>query len=176
MKELKYPIGQYEPNKYPNESLLASWISEITGFPKEITKLTINLTPEQLTWCYRPDGWSIKQLVHHCADSHLNSIIRFKLALTEEKPEIRPYYEDRWAKLPDSRDDNIKPSLALITALHHKWVIILENLTAEQLKLEYIHPEHGSVFNLAETIGSYAWHCRHHLAHINLALEFKGKY
>ena len=174
MNPLKYPVGQYEPNKNSDDQLLAEWIHEIESFPSKITALTTNLSREELAWKYRPGGWSIKQLVHHCADSHLNSIIRFKLALTEELPEIRPYYEDRWAELPDSLDDDIGPSLDLIHALHGKWVILLKSLTDTDLKKQFVHPEHGATFNLAETIGNYAWHCRHHLAHIKLALESNG--
>ena len=176
MNELKFPIGPYTANKNPDENTLSIWLKVIELFPQNIIALTTNLNPEELNWRYRPEGWTIKQLVHHCADSHLNSIIRFKLALTEDMPKVRPYYEDRWAELPDALDDNIEPSLDLIKALHHKWLILLKSLTKEQLKKEFVHPEHGATFNLAETIGNYAWHCRHHLAHIELAIEAKGKW
>ena len=104
----------------------------------------------------------------------MNSIIRFKLALTEDSPAIRPYFEDRWAMLPDSLDADISYTLMLLKGLHKKWGILLRSLTEKQLQREFIHPEHGTKFNLAENIGMYAWHCNHHLAHINNLKERKG--
>ena len=106
----------------------------------------------------------------------MNSFIRFKLALTEDMPIIKPYYEDRWAELIDSKDDDISYSLNLLSGLHKKWIILLKSLTDKQMRLEFIHPEHGEKFNLAETIGNYAWHCNHHLAHIKNAIDSNGKY
>ena len=176
MDELRYPVGTYEPVMDPDKATLNAWISEIKLFPKHIIELTSELSNEELQWRYRPGGWNIKQLVHHCADSHLNSIIRFKLALTEDSPEIRPYYEDRWAELADANDDNIRPSLDLIRALHRKWVMMLKSLSEEQLGRQFVHPEYGKKYSLAETIGNYAWHCRHHLAHIKLALQDRGQH
>jgi hypothetical protein len=175
-QKLKFPIGEYVPNKNPNKDLINEWISDIETFPNQIKNLTANLSTEKLNWSYRPNGWNIKQVVHHCSDSHINSFIRFKLALTEDKPTIKPYFEDRWAELTDSQDNNIEHSLQLINGLHKKWVILLKSLTDEELKLEFIHPEHGKKFNLAETIGVYSWHCKHHLAHIKNAIESEGKY
>jgi hypothetical protein len=112
-------------------------------------------------------------VVHHCADSHMNSIIRFKLTLTEDDPEIRPYYEGRWAELVDGKDDDISYSLQLITAVHSKWVKLLKGLKPNDLERNFIHPEHGQAFSIAENIGIYAWHCNHHLTHIELALKSK---
>ena len=176
LQKLKFPIGEYQPNKKPSADLLEKWIREIEEFPSKLKHLTKNIQPEKLNWKYRPSGWSVKQVIHHCADSHMNSIIRFKLALTEETPTIRPYYEDRWAELIDSRDNHIEDSIKILTGLHKKWGILLRNLTKEQLDLEFIHPEHGQTFNLAETIGNYAWHCNHHLAHVKNGIESGGKY
>ncbi|MEQ9187824.1 MAG: putative metal-dependent hydrolase [Cryomorphaceae bacterium] len=175
-EELKYPIGKYKAVKQPDPSLLDTWINDIESFPSELEALVSNASAEALNWKYRPDGWKVKQVVHHCADSHLNSISRFKLAMTEDVPTIRPYYEARWAELLDSHDDDLSASLAFLKALHHKWVGLLRGLTKEQLQLEYFHPEHGKRFNLAETVGSYAWHCRHHLAHVKNGLASFGKY
>ena len=106
----------------------------------------------------------------------MNSLIRFKLTLTEETPLIRPYFEDRWANLNDSLSDEIAESIMLLKGLHKKWVRLLKSLTKEQLKMEYVHPEYGQQYNLAETIGQYAWHCNHHLAHIENGINSKGKY
>ena len=176
LEQLKYPIGIYNPIKEPSETQLNHWIEEIESFPERILNLTRQLTTEQLQWRYRPEGWSIKQVVHHCADSHLNSIMRFKLALTEDKPTIRPYYEDRWAELVDGNYDDLSTTLFFIEALHAKWVKLLRSLNTEDLGRVYVHPEHKAEFNLAETVGNYAWHGNHHMAHIENALKFKGNF
>ena len=174
--QLKFPIGEYNPPKEINPQHVSDWIQSIESFPKKVKELTQHLTIEQKNWRYRPNGWKIKQVVHHCADSHINSITRFKLAVTEDNPTIRPYYEDRWAELIDSHDDNLEDSLMLLTGLHNKWVKLLKNFSATDLKKEFIHPEHGRKFVLDEAIGMYAWHCNHHLAHIKQGLDAKGKF
>ena len=174
--KLKFPIGEYNPPNTINQEHINDWIASIEAFPGKVKKLTQNLTIEQKNWKYRPDGWKIKQVVHHCADSHINSITRFKLAVTEENPKIRPYYEDRWAELIDSHDDDLEDSLMLLTGLHNKWVKLLKSFSSTDLKKEFIHPEHGRKFVLDEAIGMYAWHSNHHLAHIEQALDAGGKY
>ena len=176
IERLKFPIGRYIPNKNPDEELLKSWINDIENFPKRVEQLTNGASKEKLNWKYRPDGWTVKQVIHHCADSHMNSIIRFKLALTEDTPTIRPYYEDRWANLNDSLTDDISESLILLSGLHKKWTRLLKSLTKDELKLEFIHPAHGLKFNISENIGNYAWHCNHHLAHIRNGIDSSGKY
>ncbi len=176
LQQLKFPIGEYVSNTNISKALLNSWIQDIEGFPSKVEQLTENSTIAQLNWKYRPEGWTVKQVIHHCADSHMNSIIRFKLALTEERPKIRPYFEDRWAELTDSQDDNISDSITLLKGLHKKWVVLLRDLSEEALQREFIHPEHGKRFNLADNIGVYAWHCNHHLAHIKNGLMTNGKY
>ena len=176
LDKLKYPIGKYTPNKAPGDQQLQQWINEIEHFPSKVEELTRGISVETLNWKYRPDGWTIKQVIHHCADSHMNSIIRFKLALTEDTPAIRPYYEDKWARLTDSLSDDIEDSLTLLKALHKKWILLLKGLSKEDLKREFIHPEYGTKINLAQNIGIYAWHCRHHLAHIRSGINSEGKY
>ena len=175
IKALKYPIGIYQPNKNPDNATLDYWISQIDAFPSLLVKETQNLDIEALNWRYRPGGWTIKQVVHHCADSHLNSILRFKLALTEDSPTIKPYNEASWAKLEDGQYNDLSVSLKFIEALHAKWVKLLRTLSKEDLQRIFVHPEHGETFNLAETIGSYAWHGNHHLAHIKNAKKYQGK-
>lgn len=170
MEHLKYPVGKFTKPENIDKITLEKWIKEIEDFPAALEELTQGLTSEQLQFRYRPGGWTIKQVVHHCADSHMNSIIRFKLALTEDAPTIRPYFEDRWAELPDGLDDNISDSIFIIKGVHGRWIKLLNNLTAEELNRTFIHPEHGKVFTLKENIGIYAWHGRHHLGHIRLAL------
>jgi len=168
--QLRYPIGKFSKWKITGDAVLEKWISDIESFSEKLDDLTRDLTVEQLQLRYRPEGWTIKQVVHHCADSHMNSIIRFKLALTEDTPKIRPYFEDRWAKLVDGQDDNINDSMILIKALHRKWGVLLRSLTEADLNREFIHPEHGKRFTLRENIAIYAWHGEHHLAHIRQAL------
>ena len=175
LEKLKYPVGLYEPNKNPTDSEKACWINVIASFPDKVHTLVGDISNEQLNWKYRPEGWSVRQVIHHCVDSHMNALIRFKLALTEDCPTIRPYFEDRWARLIDHEAD-VSGSLNILRDLHDKWCIILNALTAEDLKREFIHPQYGQKFNLAETIGNYAWHCRHHLAHIKNGLYSEGKY
>lgn len=173
---MKYPIGKFEKPTNIGQELIAQWIGDIETFPKRLRVLVEGLSVEELNWNYRPDGWSIKQVVHHCSDSHLNSIIRFKWALTEDTPTIKAYFEDRWAELADSKDDDLTLSLNLIDGLHAKWVRILRSLTADQLERTFFHPESQRHIGLKENIGIYAWHCNHHLAHIEQALAAKGKY
>lgn len=175
MEELKYPIGKYQaPGAYTPE-ILSQWISDIEQFPKLLRAEVTGLDSIKLSWRYRPDGWSIQQLVHHCADSHLNSQTRFKLALTEDRPAIKPYLEDRWALLADVKAP-VEWSLDFLDALHRKWVYLLQNLTPADLDKEYFHPERNAYLTLKWTIGLYSWHGRHHLAHVKLAKQAAGKY
>ncbi|EPR66885.1 YfiT family bacillithiol transferase [Cyclobacterium qasimii] len=176
IQKLKFPIGEYIPNKNPSSDLIALWISEIEDFPARVQDLTRNISVEKLNWRYRPGGWKVKQVIHHCSDSHMNSLIRFKLTLTENHPTIKPYFEDKWAELIDSQDNDISYSLKLLNGLHEKWGVLLRSLSNEQMSLEYTHPVHGEKFNLAETIGNYAWHCNHHLGHIKNGIASNGKY
>jgi len=173
---LKFPIGEFTKPNHINNHQISNWIADIECFPNKIKQLTNDLSVEQLNWQYRPEGWTIKQVVHHCADSHMNCIIRFKLALTEASPTIRPYYEDRWANLIDGTDDNLEDTLSLLKGLHAKLGKLLRNLSQEDLSKTFVHPEHGKHFRLDENIGVYAWHCNHHLAHIQQAINHKGKF
>lgn len=176
LEQLKFPIGLFTPPEFIDTEIIKHWITSIEVFPSRVEALILTLSIKQLHWKYRPNGWCIKQVIHHCADSHLNSLIRFKLALTEESPTIRPYWEDRWAELPDSLNDDLSATLLLLKGLHQKWVFLLKQLSEEDLKREFVHPEHGKRFSLKENIGIYAWHCNHHLAHIEQAIKAKGSY
>ncbi len=176
IEQLKYPVGKFTKPTPITSSHLQHWTDTIGAFPEAVATLTRSLSQQELNWTYRPGGWTIKQVVHHCADSHMNSMMRFKLALTEESPSIRPYHEDRWAELPDSLDDDISNALNLLKGLHGKWVKLISALSDADLQKTYVHPEHGKSFTLAETIGTYDWHCRHHLAHIQLALDHQGRF
>ena len=173
---LKYPIGEFIKPENIDSEILDTWINDLERFPETLVSLTKDLTIDQLLWSYRPGGWNIKQVVHHCADSHINSIIRFKLALTEDIPTIRTYHEDRWAKLIDCNDNNLDDTILLLKGLHAKLCNLLRSLTAEDLCKQFIHPDHVNRIRLDENIGIYAWHSNHHLAHIRQALKFKGQF
>ncbi len=166
LEKLRFPIGKFIAPPTLDEQVLNLFIKDIESFPERLKKETIHLSDEQLNTPYRPQGWTIRQVVHHCADSHMNSLIRFKLALTEEKPTIKPYWEDRWAELADSKTMPIEPSLMLLQGLHQRWTVLLRSLGENDLHKSFIHPEHGKEFRLDANIGVYAWHCNHHLAHI----------
>lgn len=166
LEQLKYPIGKFEHHGIITSDILAKWISAISTFPKRLMDEVNQLTNIQLDTEYRPGGWTIRQVVHHCADSHMNSLTRLKLALTEDQPTIKPYFEERWADLADTKHMPIEPSLLMIEGIHIRWTVLLNNLTDEQLGKTFIHPTDGKIFRIDENIGLYAWHCNHHLAHI----------
>ena len=166
IEQLKYPIGKFIQPSVITAVEINNWIDIIREFPSRLRKEVESLNVEDLQKTYRPNGWTIAQVVHHLADSHINSFIRFKLALTEEKPTIKPYYENLWAELPDSKDYPIADSLKLLEGLHGRWVYLLRNLSIEEWDKEFIHPESGKTISLKTNLGIYAWHCEHHLAHI----------
>lgn len=163
---LRYPIGDFNPKKNYSPQEVNQYIDTIDMYPKKLTDAVKNLTEKQLDTPYRDGGWTIRQVVHHVVDSHMNSYIRFKLTLTEEKPTIKPYFEDRWAELPEAKSAPIGLSLPLLEVLHKRWVVMLRNITPEQLKRKFHHPESNKDTALDELIHLYAWHCSHHLAHI----------
>ncbi|MDB5272915.1 MAG: hypothetical protein JWO58_1282 [Chitinophagaceae bacterium] len=169
----KFPIGEFHAPAILTSDLLNGYIHDISSFPLRLKEAVAGLSDQQLDTPYRPDGWTIRQVVHHCADSHMNSLIRFKLALTEDQPTIKPYYEERWAELADSKKLDISPSLLLLEGLHRRWTVLLNALTKEELSRTFVHPEHGKIFRLDENIGVYAWHCNHHLAHITTLKKSK---
>ena len=167
LEKLKYPIGKFTVPSPITSSLLTEWIKILEDFPPQLTKLVSKLNDQQLDTPYRPGGWTVRQVVHHLADSHLNSYLRFKWALTESKPVIKMYYEDRWAELHDGRTAPILLSLYLLTSLHAKWVFLLKTLSPNEFQHTFINPESNREISLAEATGIYAWHCVHHFAHIN---------
>lgn len=171
--KLKYPIGEFKKPEVITATHITQWIAAIEALPKAIEKSTKNLNDTELNYQYRPKSWTIRQVVHHCADSHINSILRFKLALTEDTPTIKPYLESEFAKLIDYAQP-IDASTAILKGVHHKLGILLKHLSTEDLQKAFVHPEHGKRFSLAENIGIYAWHSNHHLAHIKQALKYKG--
>lgn len=175
-EKLKYPIGKFiKPDRDSlTKELLEKYIAEIEIFPSRLRSEVENLTDEQLGAQYRPNGWTIRQVVNHCADSHINGFVRFKLTLTEEKPIVKPYFEERWAELIDSKAIPIEPALKMLEGLHQRWTILLKSLKEEQLKRSFIHPENEREISLEETISLYAWHGNHHLAHITTLKKIKN--
>jgi uncharacterized damage-inducible protein DinB len=164
LNELRYPIGRFSPPAGSLPDLRAAHIQTVRLLPERLRAAVSGLSNAQLDTPYREGGWTVRQVVHHLADSHANAFIRCKLALTEEWPTIKPYDEAAWANLADSRLP-IDGSLALIGALHERWVALLESLTEEDFQKGYIHPERGRQ-TLAEALAMYDWHSRHHTAHI----------
>jgi hypothetical protein len=165
MEELKYPIGKYQPQPFSAKQL-EQWITDIKYLPNHLENAVINMDEHQLETPYRPDGWTVKQLVHHVADSHMNAYIRFKLGLTENNPTIKPYEEGEWALLNDSKIIPINVSLTLLFALHARWVAVLENIKEDEWNRPVFHPEQKKEITLWHLLGMYAWHSLHHTAHI----------
>jgi uncharacterized damage-inducible protein DinB len=167
-ESLRYPAGRLTPPQTITPSMTTSWIQEIAQLPERLRQTVNSLSDEQLDTPYRPDGWTARQVVHHIADSHLNSYIRFKWALTEDKPLIKAYDEKAWAELPEARTADVGLSLDLIDALHRRWVVMLKNLSPADLARSFIHPESGKEIPLGRMLALYAWHGRHHMGHIQL--------
>lgn len=166
LEKLKYPIGKFiAPDNYSPDYILSK-IEDISSFPERLKKEVINLTEEQLNTPYRPGGWTVKQLIHHCAESHMNCFIRIKWALTEDNPIIKAYHEDLWAELPDNLTMPIQPTLSLLEGLHFRLAYIMKNLSKSDLEKTFIHPENSAIVSIKQIIGTYAWHGNHHLAHI----------
>ncbi len=168
--DLRYPIGKYEPRPFSAEQK-EEWLNDIKFLPRLLENSIINLDEAQLATPYRDGGWTVKQLVHHIADSHLNAYIRFKLGLTQDNPTICAYDEKVWAELDDVKKVPINISLTLLHALHIRWYEAIRNLTDEQWNRTYIHPEHNKTFTLWHLLGVYAWHSKHHVAHITSLRE-----
>lgn len=173
MTDLRYPIGQFEYRGEVSDEDLARWLREIEALPQALRDAVAGLSEEQLDTPYRPGGWTLLQVVHHLPDSHLNSYLRFKWALTEDEPTIKTYDEVRAAELADYRVVPIEVSIDFLDLLHRKWVMLLRALTPEQWARCFIHPDLGKL-DLANTAGLYAWHGRHHLAHITTSAERLG--
>lgn len=174
MEDLRYPIGKFTTPDTITEQQKNDWIAILEHFPLRLENLVSHLSKEQLDTPYREDGWTIRQVVHHCSDSHHNGYVRFKWALTEDTPVIKAYNEKDWAELFDTKSAPITPSILHLKAVHAKLVYLLKGLTAEQLDRSFIHPETNKEVSLRKNIGIYAWHASHHFAHIENLLIRKG--
>lgn len=171
-EDLRFPLGRFAKPETVTEEMRAGYIETIRRLPRALAAAVENLSDEQLDTPYRPGGWTVRQTVHHVADSHLNSLCRFKLALTEENPTIRPYAEDRWAELADSRLP-IATSLQIIEGVHARWAALLDAMTDDDFARTLVHPESGA-WTLDKMLALYDWHSRHHTAHINTLRERSG--
>lgn len=165
MSDLRYPIGQFAATLNPSQEQRGRWVEEIAALPAQLKEAVRGLTDAQYETPYREGGWTVRQVVHHLADSHMQSYGRFKMALTEDEPVIKTYVEGRWAELADTRLTPPETSLVLLEALHSRWVVLLRSLTEEQWLRSFRHPALGLV-GLVKAAELYAWHGKHHLAHI----------
>jgi hypothetical protein len=170
MTDLRYPIGKFHYDGPPSAEDKQHFIDEIAHTPANLRDAVNRLSDTQLDTPYRPVGWTVRQVVHHLPDSHMNSYVRFKLALTEDEPIIKPYAEDRWAELGDNKATPIEASLTLLDSLHARWVALLRSLRPEQWKRNFRHPNLGPM-SLEKNLALYAWHGRHHVMHITSLRE-----
>ncbi len=174
LEQLRYPIGKFHSPESITKEDLQEWIAVLENLPQRLSDLVTPLTDEQLETPYRPDGWTVRQVVHHISDSHHNSYIRFKWALTEDTPTIKAYNEKAWAQLFDTRTAPIQMSLNHLSAIHAKLVYLLKGLSEEDLQRSFIHPDGNQETTLKENIGRYAWHSNHHYAHVENLIQRKG--
>jgi hypothetical protein len=174
MNDPRYPMGPFEAPVAPlSEARRAALIGELKAAPLALRAALGGLTPPQLDTPYRPGGWTLRQVAHHVPDSHLNAYVRFRLALTEDEPTIKTYAEDRWAELPEAKTAPVDLSLDLLEALHRRFVLLLENMSAAEWSRRLNHPEHGLV-GLEWMLALYAWHGRHHAAQVTSLRKERG--
>jgi hypothetical protein len=167
-------VGRYEPPQTITAEHRRAWMGDIAHAPAAFRAAVAGLNDEQLDTPYRPEGWTVRQVIHHVPDSHMNSYARFRLALTEDNPVVKPYDEALWAELPDARRMPVEISLQLLESLHGRWVTLLEAMTPEQYARTFVHPGMNRTMTLDWNLGLYAWHCRHHAAHITRLRERMG--
>jgi uncharacterized damage-inducible protein DinB len=170
---MNYPIGRHERPREITPEMREQWIQQIADAPSQLRAAVDGLTAEQLDTPYRPEGWTVRQVVHHLADSHVNLYVRLRLALTEDHPLIKLYDEKGWAELEDARTAPVELSLNLLDALHARWVMLLRSLPPDQFRRTFSHPKNGQT-TVDESIAMYAWHGRHHIAHVTSLLERMG--
>ncbi|HXG71935.1 MAG TPA: putative metal-dependent hydrolase [Gemmatimonadaceae bacterium] len=174
MPDLKYPVGKFDFDAPISEADHPRLIDEIAATPGALRAAVKGLSRDQFETRYRPGGWTVKQVVHHVPDSHMNAYTRFKLALTEDEPTIKPYDEAKWAELPDSQKVAAEVSLRMVEAIHERWVSLLRSMDSADFRRGFHHPDHGRVLTLQRVLGMYAWHGRHHVAHITTLRDREG--
>lgn len=171
--DLSYPIGKFQRPPEVTPAMRKQFIAEIAAAPEMLREAVRGLNDDQLDTHYRPEGWTVRQVIHHVADSHMHSNIRMRFALTEDQPTIMPYPESVWAQMPDARNLPVDVSLTLLDSLHHRWVTLLKSLSDEDFARSFRHPELGLV-RLDTNLALYAWHGRHHTAHITRLRDRMG--
>jgi hypothetical protein len=164
--DLRYPIGKFEHRGPGTAAQREAWIEDIAALPRRLREAVAGLDDAQLDTPYRPGGWTVRQVVHHLADSHINSYVRFRLAVTEDGPTIKPYQQHLWAELPDARTADIAVSLGLLEHLHDRWVRLLRTFGAADFARPFRHPERNALLDVDWMVQMYSWHGRHHVAHI----------
>ena len=164
----RFPIGKFTFDGDVSDAARAARITDIEAAPRALRAALDGLTQEQLDTPYRPGGWTLRQVAHHVPDSHMNAYVRFKLALTEDSPTIKPYDEARWAELSDTRETPIEVSLALLDALHRRWVTLLRAMRPADFTRGFVHPEYGRTMSLDAALALYAWHGKHHVGHVKM--------
>ena len=169
----RYPVGKFEAPARFTAALRAQCLGDIERTPAALRGAVAGLSPAQLDTPYRPGGWTVRQVVHHLPDSHMNAYVRVKLALTEDEPTIKPYEQARWAELIDGRTAPPEVSLSLLDSLHARWTMLLKSLAPEQFARKFRHPEVG-VVTLDWLLAMYSWHGRHHVAHITALRKREG--
>jgi hypothetical protein len=172
--DLRFPIGPFRrPDAPLDDAQRRRAIDVIASAPAKLRAAVTGLTDAQLDTPYRPGGWTVRQVTHHLADSHMNAYVRFKLALTEDEPTIKPYDEARWAELADARQMPVETSLVLLERLHDRWVVLLRSMSAQDFARRLRHPETG-VQRLDQVLALYEWHAKHHVAHVSSLRERMG--
>ena len=173
MSDLRYPVGEFQKRDKLSSAERREMIDQIAATPARLREAARGLDPQQLDTPYRDGGWTVRQVVHHLPDSHLNAYTRLKLALTEHEPVIKPYDEAAWAKLPDSQQVPIETSLVLLETVHERFVTILRAMSEQQFERKFTHPDHG-LMTLDWLVAMYAWHGRHHVGHVTSLRERKA--
>ena len=171
MDHLKYPTGQFSYQAGYSDAERQRKKEIIRSYPERLANALENITDAQLDTHYRSEGWTLRQVIHHVADSHMNAYIRFKWALSEDQPVIKAYNEKEWAKLPDTQHTPISVSIDILRAVHQRWLILMDHMRDEDWQRAVFHPESKRVIKLEEFLGLYAWHGDHHLGHIKLVTE-----
>ncbi len=170
LESLRYPVGRWQRPEVLSTAQREAMIATLAAFPERLRARLSGATDALLDTPYRPEGWTVRQVVHHCADSHINCLIRIKLSLTEDLPTIKPYAEERWAELPDYKLP-IESSLRLLESVHARIVYVLGHLQPGDWARAYLHPQYGATFTIDQVMALYAWHCDHHFGHVGLVVR-----